>query len=214
LDAIIYSGNLGNLKNIENALNYYFVKANILDATVLINIFEKYNITDVILLAAKSHVCRSIVSPLDFVYTNVIGTVKLLNTAKDFWEQDLSYENAQDGTWGVKRNHLFYHISTDEVYGSLGEEGLFTKKKSYDPNSPYSANKAASDYFVRAYGEIYHLPIVVSNCSNNYGINHFPQKLIPLFIHNSIKKKPCRYTVMASTPAIGLMLRTMHVLLI
>jgi dTDP-glucose 4,6-dehydratase len=189
LDALTYAGNLENLKDIENAPNYHFVKADILDAAVLKNIFEQHNITDVIHLAAESHVDRSIVSPLDFVYTNVIGTVNLLNTAKDFWKQDLSYENAHDGTWDSKRDHLFYHISTDEVYGSLGKEGLFTETTSYDPNSPYSASKAASDHFVRAYGETYHLPIVVSNCSNNYGPNHFPEKLIPLFIHNIINKK-------------------------
>jgi dTDP-glucose 4,6-dehydratase len=189
LDALTYAGNLENLKDIENAPNYHFVKADILDAAALKNIFEQHNITDVIHLAAESHVDRSIVSPLDFVYTNVIGTVNLLNTAKDFWKQDLSYENAHDGTWDSKRDHLFYHISTDEVYGSLGKEGLFTETTSYDPNSPYSASKAASDHFVRAYGETYHLPIVVSNCSNNYGPNHFPEKLIPLFIHNIINKK-------------------------
>ena len=190
LDALTYAGNLENLKDIENAPNYHFVKADILDAAALKNIFEQHNITDVIHLAAESHVDRSIVSPLDFVYTNVIGTVNLLNTAKDFWKQDLSYENAHDGTWDSKRDHLFYHISTDEVYGSLGKEGLFTETTSYDPNSPYSASKAASDHFVRAYGETYHLPIVVSNCSNNYGPNHFPEKLIPLFINNIINKKP------------------------
>jgi len=189
LDALTYAGNLENLKDIENAPNYHFVKADILDAAALKNIFEQHHITDVIHLAAESHVDRSIVSPLDFVYTNVIGTVNLLNTAKDFWKQDLSYENAHDGTWDSKRDHLFYHISTDEVYGSLGKEGLFTETTSYDPNSPYSASKAASDHFVRAYGETYHLPIVVSNCSNNYGPNHFPEKLIPLFIHNIINKK-------------------------
>jgi dTDP-glucose 4,6-dehydratase len=179
LDALTYAGNLENLKDIENAPNYHFVKADILDAAALKNIFEQHNITDVIHLAAESHVDRSIVSPLDFVYTNVIGTVNLLNTAKDFWKQDLSYENAHDGTWDSKRDHLFYHISTDEVYGSLGKEGLFTETTSYDPNSPYSASKAASDHFVRAYGETYHLPIVVSNCSNNYGPYQFPEKLIP-----------------------------------
>ena len=189
LDALTYAGNLENLKDIENAPNYHFVKADILDAAALKNIFEQHSITDVIHLAAESHVDRSIVSPLDFVYTNVIGTVNLLNTAKDFWKQDLSYENAHDGTWDAKRDHLFYHISTDEVYGSLGKEGLFTETTAYDPNSPYSASKAASDHFVRAYGETYHLPIVVSNCSNNYGPNHFPEKLIPLFIHNIINKK-------------------------
>jgi dTDP-glucose 4,6-dehydratase len=176
LDALTYAGNLENLKDIEKAANYHFIKANILEADSLKDIFEKYAISDVIHLAAESHVDRSIVSPLDFVYTNVIGTVNLLNTAKEYWKGDLS-------------NHLFYHVSTDEVYGSLGKEGLFKETTAYDPNSPYSASKAASDHFVRAYGETYHLPYVVSNCSNNYGPNHFPEKLIPLFIHNIINKK-------------------------
>lgn len=176
LDALTYAGNLENLKDIEKAANYHFLKANILEADSLKAIFEKHAITDVIHLAAESHVDRSIVSPLDFVYTNVIGTVNLLNTAKEYWKDDLS-------------NHLFYHVSTDEVYGSLGKEGLFKETTAYDPNSPYSASKAASDHFVRAYGETYHLPYVVSNCSNNYGPNHFPEKLIPLFIHNIINKK-------------------------
>jgi dTDP-glucose 4,6-dehydratase len=176
LDALTYAGNLENLKDIEKAANYHFIKANILEAAALKDIFEKHAISDVIHLAAESHVDRSIVSPLDFVYTNVIGTVNLLNTAKEYWKDDLS-------------NHLFYHVSTDEVYGSLGKEGLFKETTAYDPNSPYSASKAASDHFVRAYGETYHLPYVVSNCSNNYGPNHFPEKLIPLFIHNIIHKK-------------------------
>ena len=176
LDALTYAGNLENLKDIEKAANYHFIKANILEVDALKDIFEKHAITDVIHLAAESHVDRSIVSPLDFVYTNVIGTVNLLNTAKEYWKGDLS-------------NHLFYHVSTDEVYGSLGKEGLFKETTAYDPNSPYSASKAASDHFVRAYGETYHLPYVVSNCSNNYGPNHFPEKLIPLFIHNIINKK-------------------------
>lgn len=190
LDALTYAGNLENLKDIEKAPNYHFVKADILDAAALKDIFSTHAITDVIHLAAESHVDRSIVSPLDFVYTNVIGTVNLLNTAKEYWKDDLSYEKAHDGSWDNKRDHLFYHVSTDEVYGSLGKEGLFTETTPYDPNSPYSASKAASDHFVRAYGETYHLPIVVSNCSNNYGPNHFPEKLIPLFIHNIITKKP------------------------
>jgi len=190
LDALTYAGNLENLKDIAKAANYHFVKADILDAASLKDIFTKHAITDVIHLAAESHVDRSIVSPLDFVYTNVIGTVNLLNTAKEYWKDDLSYEKAHDGSWGNQRNHLFYHVSTDEVYGSLGKEGLFTKTTPYDPNSPYSASKAASDHFVRAYGETYHLPTVISNCSNNYGPNHFPEKLIPLFIHNIITKKP------------------------
>lgn len=190
IDALTYAGNLENLKDIEQAPNYHFVKANILEPDALKEIFQKHSITDVIHLAAESHVDRSIISPLDFVYTNVIGTVNLLNTAKEFWKGDMSYEKAHDGSWNTQRDHLFYHISTDEVYGSLGKEGLFTETTAYDPNSPYSASKAASDHFVRAYGETYHLPIVISNCSNNYGPNHFPEKLIPLFIHNIINKKP------------------------
>ncbi len=156
LDALTYAGNLDNLKDIEKSSNYHFVKTNILEADALKEIFEKYIITDVIHLAAESHVDRSIISPLDFVYTNVIGTVNLLNTAKDFWKGDLSYESAYDGGWDKKRNHLFYYISTDEVYGSSGKEGLFKETTPYDPNSIYSASKAASDQFVRAYGEAYH----------------------------------------------------------
>jgi dTDP-glucose 4,6-dehydratase len=140
-------------------------------------LFDQYQVTDVIHLAAESHVDRSIVSPLDFVYTNVIGTVNLLNTAKQKWAADLS-------------NHRFYHVSTDEVYGSLGAEGLFTEETAYDPRSPYSASKASSDHFVRAYHETYHLQTVISNCSNNYGPFHFPEKLIPLFINNIIQGKP------------------------
>jgi dTDP-glucose 4,6-dehydratase len=190
LDALTYAGNLENLQDIEKAANYKFVKANILDADHLKQVFAENQITDVIHLAAESHVDRSIVSPLDFVYTNVIGTVNLLNTAKEYWKTDLSYEKAHDGSWEKSRDHLFYHVSTDEVYGSLGKEGFFTETTPYDPNSPYSASKASSDHFVRAYGETYHLPIVVSNCSNNYGPNHFPEKLIPLFINNIITKKP------------------------
>ncbi len=177
LDALTYAGNLENLKDIDSANNYIFEKANILDAEALKNIFEKHQITDVIHLAAESHVDRSILSPLDFVYTNVIGTVNLLNTAKEFWKEDFS-------------KHLFYHVSTDEVFGALGETGFFTETTAYSPNSPYSASKASSDHFVRAYAETYHLQTVISNCSNNYGPYHFPEKLIPLFINNIINKKP------------------------
>ena len=148
LDALTYAGNLENLKDIEKAPNYHFLKATILEADSLKAIFEKHSITDVIHLAAESHVDRSIVSPLDFVYTNVIGTVNLLNTAKEYWKGDLSYEKAHDGSWDKNRDHLFYHISTDEVYGTLGKEGLFKETTPYDPNSPYSASKAASDHFV------------------------------------------------------------------
>lgn len=177
LDALTYAGNLENLKDIEHASNYIFEKANILDAAALKNIFEKHVVTHVIHLAAESHVDRSILSPMDFIYTNIIGTVNLLTTAKDCWKNDLN-------------DHLFYHISTDEVYGTLGSEGLFTEKTPYSPNSPYSASKASSDHFVRAYGETFHLPYIITNCSNNYGPNHFPEKLIPLFINNIINKKP------------------------
>jgi dTDP-glucose 4,6-dehydratase len=177
LDALTYAGNLENLKDIENRDNYRFIKANILDTDALERIFEQESITDVVHLAAESHVDRSIVSPLDFVYTNIVGTVNLLNTARKKWASDFS-------------QHRFYHVSTDEVYGSLGETGFFTEQTPYDPNSPYSASKASSDHFVRAYHETYHLSTVVSNCSNNYGPNHFPEKLIPLFIHNIIQKNP------------------------
>ena len=177
LDALTYAGNLENLKDIDQSPNYTFEKVNILDADKLDEVFKKHNITDVIHLAAESHVDRSIVSPLDFVYTNIIGTVNLLNTARHLWKDDYS-------------KHLFYHVSTDEVYGALGKEGLFTETTPYHPNSPYSASKASSDHFVRAYAETYHMQTVISNCSNNYGPFHFPEKLIPLFINNIITKKP------------------------
>ncbi len=177
LDALTYAGNLENLKDIDQQPNYFFEKINILEADALQQVFEKHSITDVIHLAAESHVDRSIISPLDFVYTNVIGTVNLLNTAKQFWKEDFS-------------KHLFYHVSTDEVYGALGKEGFFTETTPYHPNSPYSASKASSDHFVRAYAETYHMQTVISNCSNNYGPFHFPEKLIPLFINNIINKKP------------------------
>ncbi|MCU0322310.1 MAG: dTDP-glucose 4,6-dehydratase [Chitinophagaceae bacterium] len=176
LDALTYAGNLENLKDIDQSSNYFFEKVNILDADALATVFEKHSITDIIHLAAESHVDRSIISPLDFVYTNVIGTVNLLNTAKQFWKADYS-------------QHLFYHVSTDEVYGALGKEGFFTETTPYHPNSPYSASKASSDHFVRAYAETYHMQTVISNCSNNYGPFHFPEKLIPLFINNIITKK-------------------------
>ncbi len=177
VDALTYAGNLENLRDIENKPNYRFAKVNILDVKAVEELFDQYQVTDVIHLAAESHVDRSIVSPLDFVYTNVIGTVNLLNTAKQKWAADLN-------------NHRFYHVSTDEVYGSLGAEGLFTEETAYDPRSPYSASKASSDHFVRAYHETYHLQTVISNCSNNYGPFHFPEKLIPLFINNIIQGKP------------------------
>src|SRR5215212_6920382 len=177
LDALTYAGNLENLKDIETAPNYIFEKVNILDADELDRVFSVYNPDGVIHLAAESHVDRSILSPLDFVYTNVVGTVNLLNAAKKNWKEN--YEGKR-----------FYHISTDEVYGALGDTGFFTEETSYDPHSPYSASKASSDHFVRAYHDTYGLPVIVSNCSNNYGPNHFPEKLIPLMINNVIHKKP------------------------
>lgn len=177
LDALTYAGNLENIKDIEDFPNYTFVKGDILDANFIDNLFDQYKFEGVLHLAAESHVDRSITDPLAFVKTNVIGTMNLLNAAKNLWN-------------GNFENKLFYHISTDEVYGSLGATGLFTETTPYDPNSPYSASKAASDHFVRAYGETYGLPYVITNCSNNYGPNHFPEKLIPLFINNIIEKKP------------------------
>ncbi|MGZ8551302.1 MAG: dTDP-glucose 4,6-dehydratase [Chitinophagaceae bacterium] len=177
LDALTYAGNLENLRDIENAPNYFFEKANILNADDLERVFVLHQPGAVIHLAAESHVDRSILSPLDFVYTNVIGTVNLLNTAKHFWKDNYV-------------GKLFYHVSTDEVFGALGSTGFFTEETKYDPHSPYSASKAASDHFVRAYADTYGLPVVVSNCSNNYGPNHFPEKLIPLFINNIITKRP------------------------
>ena len=176
LDALTYAGNLENIKDIENKPNYTFIKGDIADELLLDNLFQKYPFDGVIHLAAESHVDRSITEPLAFVKTNVIGTMNLLNVAKKYWK----------GNMVDKR---FYHISTDEVYGTLGATGLFTEKTAYDPNSPYSASKAASDHFVRAYGETYDLPYVITNCSNNYGPNHFPEKLIPLFINNIIENK-------------------------
>lgn len=171
LDKLTYAGNLENLKDIEHSSNYIFEKADIVDATVINSLFEKYQFDAVIHLAAESHVDRSILNPLEFIMTNVVGTVNLLNAAKESWKGNL------DGK-------LFYHISTDEVYGSLGEDGLFVETTPYDPRSPYSASKASSDHFVRAYNNTYDLPVVISNCSNNYGSYQFPEKLIPLFINN------------------------------
>ncbi len=177
VDVLTYAGNLENLEDIENTPNYQFEKVDIMDREAIEAVFDRYKVTDVVHLAAESHVDRSILSPLDFVYTNVIGTVNLLEVAKEKWKGNYS-------------NHLFYHVSTDEVYGALGEEGLFTEETRYDPHSPYSASKAASDHFVRAYHDTYGLKVVVSNCSNNYGPYHFPEKLIPLMINNIINNKP------------------------
>lgn len=180
LDALTYAGNLENLRDIEKAPNYIFEKTDILNTDELERIFSKYQPDGIIHLAAESHVDRSILSPLDFVYTNVIGTVNLLNAARKLWSKPLNPSTPK----------LFYHVSTDEVYGALGETGFFTEQTKYDPHSPYSASKASSDHFVRAYHDTYGLPVVISNCSNNYGPNHFPEKLIPLFINNIIHKKP------------------------
>jgi dTDP-glucose 4,6-dehydratase len=177
LDALTYAGNLENIKDIENKSNYTFVKGDIVNEVFINELFSIHNFDGVLHLAAESHVDRSIEDPLAFVKTNVIGTMNLLNAAKNQWR----------GNFEGKR---FYHISTDEVYGSLGSDGLFTETTSYDPNSPYSASKASSDHFVRAYGETYGLPYVLTNCSNNYGSHHFPEKLIPLFINNIINNKP------------------------
>lgn len=176
LDDLTYAGNLENLKDIEEKENYHFIKANINDESVINSLFQEYQFDSVIHLAAESHVDRSIKDPLAFVKTNIIGTLNLLN----------AFKNLRNDNFEGKR---FYHISTDEVYGSLGESGLFTETTSYSPNSPYSASKASSDHFVRAYGETYNLPYVITNCSNNYGQNQFPEKLIPLFINNIINNK-------------------------
>lgn len=176
VDALTYAGNLENLSDIEDSSNYTFLKGDITDENFIQDIFKNYNFDGVIHLAAESHVDRSITDPMAFVKTNVIGTVNLLNAARNCWKNDLEGKR-------------FYHISTDEVYGALGKSGLFTETTAYDPNSPYSASKASSDHFVRAYGETYKLPYVITNCSNNYGPNHFPEKLIPLFINNIIHKK-------------------------
>ena len=177
LDKLTYAGNLENLKDIENAKNYTFLRADIQDFANLEKIFAEHKIDHVIHLAAESHVDRSISNPLEFVLTNVVGTVNLLNAAKNAWKDNLD-------------SHRFYHVSTDEVYGALGETGFFTEDTSYDPHSPYSASKASSDHFVRAYHDTFGMQIVVSNCSNNYGSHHFPEKLIPLCIHNIKNNKP------------------------
>lgn len=177
LDALTYAGNLENIKDVENSPNYKFLKGDIVDENFVNEIFAKYQFDGVLHLAAESHVDRSITDPLAFVKTNVIGTMNLLNAAKNLWKNNFEGKR-------------FYHISTDEVYGTLGETGLFTETTAYAPNSPYSASKASSDHFVRAYGETYGLPYVLTNCSNNYGPYHFPEKLIPLFINNIIQKKP------------------------
>lgn len=178
LDKLTYAGNLANLKDIEDAKNYTFVKADICNFEEIQKIFNTYNIDNVIHLAAESHVDRSIKDPFTFAKTNVLGTLSLLQAAKLYW----------NGEW---KDKLFYHISTDEVYGSLKFDGaFFTEATKYDPHSPYSASKASSDHFVRAYHDTYGMPIIVTNCSNNYGPYQFPEKLIPLFINNICHKKP------------------------
>jgi dTDP-glucose 4,6-dehydratase len=176
LDKLTYAGNLENLKDVEHHENYLFEKGDILDAELIEHLMVKYGISGIIHLAAESHVDRSITNPMAFVETNVLGTVTLLNVAKKHW--------------AGRQDVCFYHISTDEVYGSLGETGMFTETTAYDPHSPYSASKASSDHFVRAYHDTYGLPVKISNCSNNYGSHHFPEKLIPLMINNIIHNKP------------------------
>jgi len=177
LDKLTYAGNLENLKDIEAKPNYEFIRGDIQDFDFVNKLIKDKNIDGVIHLAAESHVDRSITNPLEFVMTNVVGTVNLLNATKNHWGSNLA-------------DKRFYHVSTDEVYGALGEVGLFTEDTKYDPHSPYSASKASSDHFVRAYYDTYGLPIVISNCSNNYGSHHFPEKLIPLCIHNIKNNKP------------------------
>jgi dTDP-glucose 4,6-dehydratase len=178
LDKLTYAGNLANLKDVETMPNYEFVKADIVDAAAMLSLFETYQFDGVIHLAAESHVDRSISNPTEFVFTNVVGTLNLLNATKKVWDNNF------DGK-------LFYHVSTDEVYGSLEKnQGAFTEETSYDPHSPYSASKASSDHFVRAYQDTYGLPVVISNCSNNYGSYQFPEKLIPLFINNIKNRQP------------------------
>ena len=177
LDNLTYAGNLNNLKEVYDYPNYNFEKIDIYDFKNVEKIFKKYDIDAVINLAAESHVDRSIEDPFIFARTNVMGTISLLQACKNYWNFDF-------------KNKLFYHVSTDEVYGSLGNKGLFTEKTCYDPHSPYSASKASSDHFVRAFHDTYKLPIVISNCSNNYGPNQYPEKLIPLFIENIINNMP------------------------
>lgn len=179
IDKLTYAGNLENLKDIEHQPNYTFLKADITDAEQMRELFQQHRFDAVIHLAAESHVDRSISNPTEFVMTNVIGTVNLLNAAKELWLPS-----------DESRNNRFYHVSTDEVYGSLGETGFFTEETAYDPHSPYSASKASSDHFVRAYHDTYGLNTVISNCSNNYGSHHFPEKLIPLAINNIKNSKP------------------------
>lgn len=177
LDKLTYAGNLANLTDIENEPNYHFLKADIVDGEKIMSLFEKYDFDQVIHLAAESHVDRSISNPMEFIMANIVGTVNLLNAARHQWKNDFTGKR-------------FFHVSTDEVYGSLGDTGFFTEDTPYDPHSPYSASKASSDHLVRAYHDTYKFPIVISNCSNNYGPNQFPEKLIPLIINNIRNNKP------------------------
>jgi dTDP-glucose 4,6-dehydratase len=177
LDKLTYAGNLENLTDIDKKPNYTFIKGDIVDGNFILQLFEKHKFDGIVHLAAESHVDRSISNPMEFIMTNIVGTVNLLNAAKHIWKNDFS-------------NKLFYHVSTDEVYGSLGETGYFYETTAYDPHSPYSASKASSDHLARAYHDTYGLPVTISNCSNNYGPNQFPEKLIPLFINNIRNKKP------------------------
>jgi dTDP-glucose 4,6-dehydratase len=177
LDKLTYAGNPENIKDIEQKSNYTFIQGDIVDDPFIIALFDKYKFDGVIHLAAESHVDRSISNPKEFVMTNIVGTLNLLNAAKKCWADKME-------------NKVFYHISTDEVYGSLGDEGFFYEDTAYDPRSPYSASKASSDHLVRAYHHTYHLPIKISNCSNNYGSHQFPEKLIPLMIHNIKNNQP------------------------
>lgn len=200
LDVLTYAGNLANLKDIEKKANYEFVKCDICDFEKVQQVFLDYQIDSVIHLAAESHVDRSIKDPFSFAQTNVMGTLSLLQAAKFAWN-------------GQFDDKLFYHVSTDEVYGSLGEEGFFTEETAYDPHSPYSASKASSDHFVRAFQDTFGLPTVISNCSNNYGAYQFPEKLIPLFINNICQSKPLPVYGKGRMYVIGYLLRTTLVLL-
>lgn len=177
LDKLTYAGNLENLKDVDKEPNYKFILGDIVDGDFIMNLFEEHKFDGVIHLAAESHVDRSITNPMEFIMANIVGTVNLLNAAKHIWKDNFE-------------GKLFYHVSTDEVYGSLGEEGFFYEDTPYDPHSPYSASKASSDHLVRAYSDTYGLPIIISNCSNNYGPNQFPEKLVPLFINNIRQNKP------------------------
>lgn len=177
LDKLTYAGNLENLSDIDKKQNYTFIKGDIVDGNFILDLFEKHQFDGVVHLAAESHVDRSITNPMEFIMTNIVGTVNLLNAAKHIWKNDFS-------------DKLFYHVSTDEVYGSLGETGFFYETTAYDPHSPYSASKASSDHLVRAYHDTYSLPVIISNCSNNYGPNQFPEKLVPLFINNIRHNRP------------------------